>query len=527
MSVLSSLPLTGPAYVAPAVYLDRERERRRQRGIARKLFDGKWREVFLVLGKTQFVFRELQRHDGGIEAFFQTFNLFGRAMTTFADFIANRPAVVDVPESFPEQRQAIARIREACLFDALLHEASLITRLEGRAVLLPDLDAASGSAVLCLLDNDQIFPAGPDGKDRQPTVWERRWIIERADPASKTKKLRYLRVERHRVVAGRGVVEQEAYKVESCETLVDLARQKRVPLAEAVGDGPAPEEVSYTGLTRPLPVQLVNYMVRGEPQMTVTDAELDMMDAATKQLSDISRAMAIHGSPKMRITDSLIDKKTGKAKISLECFDDPEKVVEYISVEFSFDAMMTFLSRLQQYVLVQLEISQALLGIRLDGGATPDTVDKLRLESTGTVAAVQRTEAYFTLALKRAWTDACTLDARRPLGAPGSAGYAVEPVDVQLRTGLPQDVLDIAREQRELLEAGLTSQRRALWEIHGEAKAAAILAEIDQDRSAAAARQREALYGAGFNDPTGPAPGINNPDADAPASTPAPEGAAA
>ena len=73
----------------------------------------------------------------------------------------------------------------------------------------------------------------------------------------------------------------------------------------------------------------------------------------------------------------------GKVKMSeLEAFIDPEGKVGYVSLAAEFDALSRFMDRMVRFALTDLQMSPALIGLKVGDGAAPDTVDKLRLEST-------------------------------------------------------------------------------------------------------------------------------------------------
>lgn len=500
---MSALATSLPPFFARREELDAERARRRHRAVLRKLFAGDWRDVLLAMGRSQHLFRLVERHDGSVRPFMMKANLFRQAVTLLADMTLNeRPSLI-LPEDAAEQRAFLDDLRDQSMLDALVHQAVLTAHAEGVAFLLAERSPQTGRAALRLLDNDEVVAVGPLGGDGLPTVFERRWVVERGDGP---RKVTYLRIERHRVVGGRGVVEQEAYRWGRREsgamspvvgdTLADASRLERVPLAEAALPGATtPPEILETGAPNPLIVQVVIYAMRGEPRAKLSDHELDLLDQVTASLSQIARAVALHANPRIRVTEAMVDPESGRVRSSIEAVvGDEDKVVGYIDVSFAFDEMLGLLNKVMQLALGDLEVSPALLGMKLDAGANPDTVDKLRLEATRTLAAINRSGLFVAPALGRALTVASWLDSAAPLAVNPGAGYPVEPVGVRLRPGLPRDQAAIIAEQTAMLVAGVTSRRQAVIAIHGAENADTVLTEIEADRSADTMAQRESLY---------------------------------
>lgn len=481
--------LTRPGYVASKAQLDRLRKRRRLRRLFRDLENGRWRKVLVDLKNTQFLYRELKKQDGSIEPLLLKINVVRSAMDLRATVLTGTPPTVRVGDDVPGQQQSIEEIRERCLFDTLAHRAARRVNAEAEAAIRVDLHG--DGVTLCLDDNDETFPVGPNGPDGQPTVWERRWVVERGEHGGRTGK--YLRVERHWAPGGVGVIEQEAYKTDSDETLVDLRELERVPLSRAfaAGDEP-PQERIETELAYPLIVRLVNDMYGDEPAFVVPEDDIDQFDMLAKSVTQTARAYAIHGEPKLRVSSSAIDPETGVVNMDDDAIVDDQGKAEYVNTTLNLSGMLDFMTRTVGLVLANISVSPALLGIRLDGGATPDSYDKLRLEATGTLAAAKKSASYQAPALQRLWTIATMFDARRPL-----RGFATMPVSVQLHPELPKDRLELIRETREELEAGLIDERTALVRIHGEGRADRIKEAIDADRQAEAQRQNASIFGLG------------------------------
>ncbi len=489
-AAISNVSLSGPGWTPPAGRLQELRAQREHRRLAKKISNGEWREVLIGLKHTQHKFRRVERHDGTIDAFVEKIDLVGKAMMMGADLVANRPPLISTDEGFDLQREVVSAIRDRSHFDSLFHQAMVRANEEGIAALRTDLSGAG--AVICLDDNEVTFAIGSRGPNMQPDVWERRWIIERANPASPKKPRRYLRVERHRVIDGVGVIEQEAYRTDSLEVLLEVSDLNRVALTEAIGpDRPAPPDISQTGLSRNLIVELANYRKDGVPRPRISKTALDMIDECAASMSRSSLAMEQHGFPKVRVPESQVDPKTNTVRFNSAAFVDPDKEVSYLQIAFDWDAMMTWLDKVMHWSLVQMDMTAGLLGLSVGSSGNADTAKKLRLQAMHTLTAAQRSVPNLQPPLADAFEIASAIESTLPL-----QGFDVGAVTVELRVEIPLLPIDRAEEQDELLRAGLTSRRRAIAEIHGESQVDAILEEIAEDEAARSRQQQAGIFGA-------------------------------
>jgi len=359
---------------------------------------------------------------------------------------------------------------------------------ESQAALRVDADEESGGAVIRLDGGDEMFAVGDDGPDQQPRVWERRWIVER-ETAGRPRM--YLRVERHRAPGGVGVVEQEAYLTDSRDVLLDLATLPRVELSAAIGEEMAASmpDVTVTGLRLPLVTRVVCDMELGQPAWLLPEADLDILDTMTSMISRLDRAMALHGLPKLKVGRASID-DTGNVRGSDDYVIDPDGQTEYLAASVQFGDLLAAMNRFVGLTLTVMQMSPALLGVRFDGGATPDSAEKLRIESTNTLARGRTTAAHVNPALSRVLQIASELEARLP-----GRGWATGPVSAELRPSLPKDRADLASELSAMLlgPVPLIDHRSALAELHGEQHADSILEAIEADQARSADRAQRAL----------------------------------
>lgn len=485
------------------------RKDRAMREVMRDLYDGLWAKVLIVAGRTQHFFQDAKKgsnkHPQVIGELVQKFNVFKLSCQVHADVNAGRPPVISADdEAFPRQADALSSITDRCLFESLYHRANRRAAKEGSAVIHACLDAdqlsANRGAVLSLVNNDEWLPVGPIGPDGQPRVWERRWIVSRT--VGRREQL-YLRIERYWSPNGQVVVDNEAYLVKHADTLVDTAdRSKctRVSLTEALGEAVA----SQIQEVRPLPTPYIPvvWLLRDmseedQPEGLIGENDIDLLDEVMGAFSQWSRSRSVHATPKMRVGAGHVDKKTNQVNLSGDAFVDPEKEIEYILAQFELDKILESLDRAISYALAQMQVSPMLLGLEPAGGVA-ETEESRRLKAMSTLAAAQRSVPMQGPALGRIFECACALESSV------QDGWPYGNVDCMPRPEIPQATIDRVREEREKLDAGLTSVRRALEQIHGPDLVDEIMQEINDDRARTTEFQRQSIFGSsGSDDPFG------------------------
>ncbi|MCR9215963.1 MAG: hypothetical protein NXI14_02055 [bacterium] len=498
-----------PRFAPSKQRLEELRKDRAMRKIMRDLYDGLWAKVLILDGRTQHFFQDARKgsnkHPQDIGPLVQKFNVFKVACKVHADVNAHRPPIVTVDdEEYPLQALALKSISDRCLFDTLYHRANRRAAKEGSAIIHACIDAdqlsANRGAVLALVDNDEWLPVGPIGPDGQPRVWERRWIIART--IDRREQL-YLRIERYWSPNGQVVIDNEAYKVKAADTLVDTtdtSKCVRVSLAEALGEEVASEIEEIRQLpTRFIPVVwlLRDMSEADQPEGLIGENDIDLLDEVMGAFSQWARSRSVHATPKMRVGRGHVDPKTNQANVSNDVFIDPEKEIEYILAQFELSKILESLDRAISYALAQMEVSQMLLGLEPAGGVA-ETHESRRLKAMSTLTSAHRSVPMQGPALGRAFECACALESSIQTGWP----YGT--VDVEPRPEIPKETIDRVREEREKLEGGLTSVRRALGQIHGEDLVEEILEEIREDQKRQTELQRQSIFGAtGSNDPFG------------------------
>lgn len=517
-----------PGWLPEEGVIERLRSMRTACRLARDLYEGKWREVLVESDKTQHLYRQMSRGsmERGIEAktLVSRVNIVALAVDMHAAIIVGRGVKATAIDD--AQQQALEEIKDRCLFDGLL--AGLATTAVRSGAAYAHVNVGADGVFISQLNEHMVYPMGPVGYDGQPPAIERRWIVERSDPTDSRRKIKYLRVERHRVVDGtsmgrQAIVEQEAYRVESDEVLVDLRDSKaarRVPLTQV---GVTAPDVVETGLRYPRVVQICRATEDGWPALLVSRSTLTMLDESAAALSRLSRAHGQHLAPKMRVPKAAIDSKTGNADTSRDNWYDPLKELEYIQqASVQLDAGLAYFERVLETALTELRMPASLVGLKLNQGAQPQTYESRVMEASMTMIEAGKAPLIMGPAISRLLTVALLAESQLP-----GRFFAPAPVTAVLKPELPRTYADRVGEQREALEAGLTSRRRAVAELHGEDQVDAILAEIDADQDATARRQQTASFGAiGMDAPPAGGDAPIEPDPSSDANTGASGGAA-
>ena len=498
----------GPRYAASGERLAELRRERATRRVMRDLYRGCWTEVLIETGRTQHYFQSTakgsEQTTKKIDPLVQKFNVFKLACETHADVNASRPPLISVDdELYPEQAEAIESIVDRCLFESLYLRANRRAAKEGAAIIHACIDAdvlsSNPGAVLVLADNDEWLPVGPIGPDGQPRVWERRWIVSRTVAG---REQHYLRVERYWSPNNEVVIDNEAYKIDEPDTLVDLADTqvcKRVELAVALGEQTA-AGVEETRVL-PTPYIPVVWLIRNlneseQPEGLLSNDDIDLLDEVLAAFSQWSRSRSKHATPKARVPESMVNRATGRVDADTDFVIDQDKEFEYIIAQFELDKILTSLDRAITYALAQMQVNPMLLGLEPAGGVA-ETFESRRLKSMSTLSAAQRSVPMQGPAIGRIFEVACALESSQNFGWPYST------VTFTPRPEIPKEDIDRVREQDEMVRAGLTSRIRAITAIHGPEDADEVMEEIAEDQAATAAANRASLFGATFGDDRG------------------------
>lgn len=493
----------GPAWIADREHMARLRKRAEARHIIRELARGNVRKVLVQMAMTMHRYGRVRNQAGAINELVVVLNLIELAIRAHKVILAGNPAVITAPEGYTEQEAAIAMIRSESHFDALLMRTAGRAYLDGEAVMRANYHPRLGTIVR-LESNDEWLPVGADGPDMQPEAYERRWFVNRTEGR---RTVTYLRVERHRVdPALGGVIDQEAYICPVRDVFVGLADERLRPASLAmVTPDATPEPIEQTGLDRNTVYRMVtDFDADDMPRMLLDDSDHALFDTTAAAFSRLARTMEIHGKAKVRVGEQSLD-KDGSFDASRDAIVDPDKLFEYIIANYDFEGLRDWALKIQQMNMVRLGMSPALHGIRHDAGATPDTFDKLRLESTGALMCAGIARAYFEPALESLMYVATWMESRR-----GINGWPVGEIDATLHPEIPADIVDRARGWGEMVQNRMVDEEYAIRRLHGDGAAPGILARLAAQDEARAQRDQAAIFGGmGFGarppEPTDPA----------------------
>lgn len=457
---------------------DRERDAERldriQRG--KLLFKGAWRTLLLDMLATQHNYRAVKNHSGKISALMEKLNVYRLACQKHADLLMLVTPTVTIGEDFPAQREAWKRIARDSLINTKFYEAAIAANSESEAWL--GVVREENRTVIRLFESTQCFPVGPIGADGQPRVIDRRWMIRTSEGFSigglPPRERFFLRIERHSAPNGVGQIENFAVEVESASACDIPDSTAKVDLTTILGPA-APPPLQVTGATRPLIVRLANLLLNDVPQPAVPKDDVDLIDQLAATFSQLARVMSKHADPKMRVPESMLDKDGRVDSAKMEAFTDPEKEAEYLAWDAKIDMVLAVLEKLINWLLIVLEMSPSLVGLRT--GAAPESSEKLMLESTNTTVRAERCAAYWAPSLERLIQTALEFEATAGLG------FAVGPVAVKINPGLARTHQELARDLDEQHRAGQVDEQSMLEELHGPEKARIIAQRLAEERS--------------------------------------------
>lgn len=501
--------LAAPGWAPKQGVLDALRRRRDAARIARSLERGDWASVLIECDRTQHRFQPMRRHSGQTKTLLEKVNLVRMAMNVHAKVLAARAVSIDTPQGFDQQLSALTGIRDRSDLNALYRQAAKRIQIEGAAYLraepwegvTPNGQRDYGARVR-LVRPGRVFPMERDSADAQPSVYETRWVVERRDPSTTGRTRRFLRVQRERVPPGASgaVIEQEAYETASDDVLLDLTKLTRVPLASAFESGAVvPPEVEDTNLPLPPLAELVASRMDDEPEPLIGEHDLDLLDRAAKSFSDLSRTADHAGFPKRRVPRSMINPRTNRVDDSQDAIIDDNKVYEYLVFPAGqLTQVAEVLNIAIDWAFAQMEVARSLIGFKgAAGGSAPETYEKQLLDATATLDRAHMTAGYCDRALGSVLTAASIIDSRMAM-----RGYAVSTVRVRSNPGITKPETELARQQADLLSAGLTSRWHAVAAIHGDERADAVIAEMDKDEDRKT-KQSAAAVGASLGFGTG------------------------
>ena len=449
-----------PDYLSAA---DKARLERIRQG--RMLFDGRHRELFLAEGRTQFSFREVKKHGGGVCPLYVTTNILRLVAMKAADLLFGETPLL--ASDNPEQHAEIQDIADRSGLHQVVYQAAVDGSVEAEVFLEGII--YDEQVYIQQVPGEEISPVGPIMPDGQYAMFVRRTVETIAAEDGR---------------APRTLLLERTYRAGSIEqACFDVTGGKRVTanlvewpaFANAGEDARAP--IVNTGIAWNTITWVPNLMVRRRP-VSDFDGVVELQDTLNAKASQLSVVILKHAHPRLLVPEQLIDEGGNLADAEVLVSRQGDADAKYLTWDAQLDAAMKDRAFVLQQILVQTETSPVLLGLK--EGAAPDAYRKVRLEAFNSLTKAARRAVYWTEGLRTALTSALMLN-----GTLAGKRYDESEISVQLRDGIPQDSLDEANRLATLITAGVVDDQWCLEQLLPDpAGVADVLARVQAKRAA-------------------------------------------
>jgi hypothetical protein len=284
----------------------------------------------------------------------------------------------------------------------------------------------------------------------EPAIKELAWLFM-------VDKNQYLRREIHE--AGRITNEVWRMKGDRLETQVD------------------PKILNIPGLANIQATGIDEHMIIHVPNWKTTDRHFGYSDyydldsifyAINNRISMVDNVLDKHTDPILMVPPGVIDKKTGKVKRDgrvIEMGKDSNGKPEYIVWDASLENAFKQIDKLVEFMFMVGEVSPDVLGM---GQGQSDSGRALKFKLLRTLAKVNRKKIYYDRAIKQVLLVAQKLAKAWGIKVNGKA-FTWEPIVPELtwQDGIPADETEIIDNTTKALDAGITSQKDAIMQLHG------------------------------------------------------------
>lgn len=438
---------TGNAFNAPrgsgyAAWLTPDQAARLERiRQARMLFDGRHREYFVGENRTQYDFAPQRNVNGTVKPAFVHLNVLKLISKKIGDLMFGEPPTLGVPEGTP-QAVALAALADRSGLQSLFRTAATECSYEAECFLEACL--YKGQVYLQRIPADEIFPVGKLQPDRQYASYVR---YATANIGTEEAKIILLL----ETTYAAGSITRKVYQVDSDgkRREVDLKIWPTDP-----GEPPlAPE--TKTGITDNTVTWIPNDLVRDQAVSTY-DGLIEQQDLLNAKHSQVAHVLALHADPAMAFPEDAFDEQGNvRGDYKMFAYRDPKMLPTYIVWQAQLEAAMQDRRFTLTTLLILAEMAPELLGMK--EGAAPETVEKLRLAATNTLAMIAGKATEWAPRLRRALSVAQQLEQTIP-----GTRYDVAPIGVTIRDGIPVDETSQANVQATLKGAGLISLEGAV-----------------------------------------------------------------
>jgi hypothetical protein len=430
----------GVGYPAWLPAADAARQERIRQG--RMLFDGRHREYYLAEGRTQFSFRDVKKHGGGVAPLYVTNNLLRLVAMKAADLLFG-----EVPQLASDDQAAqdkIADIVKRSGLHQVVYQAALDASVEGEAFLEAVL--FGGLVYIQQVPGEEITPVGkiqPDGQYasfiRRTTeyVGKKQLLLEQTYTA--------------------GAIERHCFDVTEGKK-VEVGLEQWPGFAAKAKSGEWIAETVSTGIAWNTITWVPNLMVRRRA-VSDFDGVVELQDTANAKASQLAVVILKHAHPRLLAPEQLFDQNGNLPDAEVLVSRAGEKA-EYLTWDAQLDAAQKDLARVINLLLIATETSPVLLGMK--EGAAPDAYRKVRLEAFNSLTKAARRAVYWTEGLRTAITSALMLAGTSPQE---QYAYSESEITVQLRDGIPSDALDDANRLATLIAAGIVDEQWCLEQL--------------------------------------------------------------
>lgn len=432
----------------------------------RDLFRGRWRKFLLTDHRTAHVFKALRSASGREAPLLVTVNVLALAAKKTADLMFLDPPGISSAQSYDVQQDAIDEINQNSHSETVFYEGALTGCYEGESWV--QIMRHNGNVILANVPADQCFGVGDPQPDGSYKTVEKIWILERGNGNGKRM---FLRKEIHAA----NIITNQLYELNSRGAL-----ERQVDLSALYGPA-APGNEIETGVDEPLLAYCPNFRVGGEC-ISDFDGVDELVDQFTASVSQVAGVIAKHADPKLGLPAEHADAASedgGSITKEDEVFfkTDAGEGPEYLVWNAQLDAALKMVDNWLEWLLVVIEMSPGLLGLR-KGGA-PEAWRKLRLEACNTLSKVSRKKLWWNRFIIDRYNVAHKLDNTTP-----GTRYDFDRVKVDWNDGLPLD--DQEKDERiiERRNAGLVDRQTAVVDIHGPENAEQINERLDKEEAA-------------------------------------------
>lgn len=437
-----------PSFLTPA---DRDRlERIRQ---ARLLYQGKHREYYLDEDRTQFDF-PLSRAGVREQRMYMTYNALKLISKKSADLLFGQDALIRVDDDV--QQASLSALADRTNIAQRLYNAAVDCGYEGEAFI--EACAKSGQVYLRAMDAAEMFPLGEVGPDGQYEAYVRRQL--EMVPGSERNPIHLLLETAYTP----GLIQRRVWQLDEHGAKKLQLTLDNWPIKPAAG-ALLPEE--RTGIAMNTITWIPNELDHGKP-VSDYDGLIELQDELNSKQTQIARVLAKHSDPRLAAPETVADNRGGlHYQGEVFFFRSKDEIPSYITWNAELEHAFKDRSFTLQGLLITSETSPVLLGLK--EGAAPTAYRTLRLEAHNSLTKAQRKATNWKPGVRRALTVCQALENT----IPGSLAYAVTPIAVEMRDGIPVDEQDQADTLATLRGAKLLSVEGGLERLLNDRAAVA------------------------------------------------------